>query len=188
MLIPFGVLSAAGAEVGVAGDYQLIATTILGTTTADVVFDVSSLGSTYKHLQLRYAGRGSGAYFEAGIRTRFNADTGNNYAAHFLLGNGSTVSSGLYLSTSISAGLTGLISGADSTANVFYSGYVDLLDFASTSKNKTTRALSGGTGGANRIDLHSTVWMNTSAVTSWTIFPSTGSFVAGSRFSLYGIK
>jgi hypothetical protein len=51
---PLGILSAAGAGGGVAGDYELISSEILGTTAASVTF--SSLGdysSTYKHLQIR---------------------------------------------------------------------------------------------------------------------------------------
>jgi hypothetical protein len=49
---PLGILSAAGAGGGVAGDYELISSEILGTTAASVTF--SSLGdyappiSTYK--------------------------------------------------------------------------------------------------------------------------------------------
>ena len=187
-LSALGIFSAAGAG-GVGATYELIQTQILTTTESSIVFsNLGNFSTTYKHLQLRFSGRTNGSYTETALRSRFNADAGNNYVKHFLLGDGSTVSSALFEGTSSSNALTGLVSGSLATTNSFFAGYVDLLDFASTTKNKTTRALSGGTGGVNRIDLHSGLWMNTNAVTSWTLFIGSGSFIAGSRFSLYGIR
>jgi hypothetical protein len=57
MLIPFGVFSAAGSSVS--NSYELISTTILpNSSSTSVTFDVSSLASTYKHLQVRVCGFG----------------------------------------------------------------------------------------------------------------------------------
>jgi len=65
---------------------------------------------------------------------------------------------------------------------------LDILDAYSTTKNKTIRSLSGMTGGANNLQLYSGLWNNTAAISSLNIFPGATNFVAGSRFSLYGIR
>jgi hypothetical protein len=93
MLIPFGILSAAGAGGGVAGDYELISSEILGTTAASVTF--SSLGdysSTYKHLQIRAVVRHSAADNENYTTITFN---GSDFVeTHYLVGLGSSVFAG----------------------------------------------------------------------------------------------
>ena len=185
MLIPFGVLSAAGAGGVVAGDYELISTTILGTAASSVTF--SSLGtysSTYKHLQLRIAARSSSASSFSG-RLRFNGDTGANYSFHQLLGNGSSV-----LSTADS-GQTGTdilpVSNSNSTASSFAGAVIDILDSYSTTKNTTLRTLAGFA--VTAVYLRSGAWYNTASVTSIDLYMQDASnFIAGSRFSLYGIK
>ena len=136
-------------------------------------------------MQIRLAARTTGATASNAVYSRFNADSGSNYNAHFLLGNGSSVSSGTTGTTTY--GLSGIVSASGAGANEFGAGVLDLLDFSSTSKNATLRTLAGTTSN-NRIDLHSALWIDTSAITSWELLPELGNFVAGTRFSLYGIK
>ena len=180
---PLGILSAAGAGGVVASDYELISTTILGTASPSVTF--SSLGdysSTYKHLQIRSA---SLVNTSANLTTlRFNGDTGNNYVAHYLEGNGSSV--GTNWSTTTSSIYYGYFGVGSSTAP--HGAVVDILDAYSTTKNKTTRSLNGNSiSGYPLATLYSGLWMNTASTTSLTI-SSPANFLAGSRFSLYGIK
>jgi hypothetical protein len=186
MLIPFGILSAAGAGVGVAGDYELIETSILTSSASSVTFsNLGTYSSTYKHLQIRLAVRTSnaGTGFVVG---RFNSDGGSNYRAHWIRGNGSDVgSSESGLATRFYA------SRFDAATNVFCPGVIDILDAYSTTKNKTTRTFTGNHGTSpNEIYLFSGLWMNTASITSITLLPDGGSgtLSAGSRFSLYGIK
>jgi hypothetical protein len=184
MLIPFGILSAAG----IGSDYELIESQILGSTAASITF--SSLGAysaVYKHLQLRLMARSNGPFGDDAIRLRLNADTGANYSYHVLGGNGSTVTSGA------ATGQTGTfpvqIAGSSSAANIFGGGVIDILDAYSSTKNTTVRALSGLTGAANLILLRSGAWLNTASITTIGLTPIDGStFNVGSRFSLYGIK
>ena len=183
-LSALGIFSAAGAGgVAFASDYELIETSIVsGSSTASVVF--SSLGtysSTYKHLQIRGTAKtNQGAIFDL-IKVQLNGDTGNNYARHALLGNGSTVSSSGISST----GFVNFAAQGNSTANVFGGFVFDILDAYSTTKNKTTRALAGVT----EIRLSSGLWMNTASLTSVTLSPEFGSLlIEGSRFSIYGVK
>jgi hypothetical protein len=189
MLIPFGVLSAAGAGV-VGGDYELISTTVLGTATSSVTF--SSLGdysSTYKHLQIRMTGRTSRVAQFDYINLRLNGDTGNNYTAHYVYGDGSSVQSG-FEGASISRAFVGTFAGNSATASIFGASVFDILDAYSTTKNKTTRALHGvRTGSFQEVFLSSGLYMSTAATNSVTILPTVGpNFLTGSRFSLYGIK
>ena len=179
---PLGILSAAGAG-GVAGTYELISTTILGTAQSSVVFDVSSFASTYKHLQIRATGRNSSSNGEMFLR--LNADTGNNYSTHALYADGTGPYSIAASSTSqIRAGATSLSS---DSASIFGTTILEILDAFSTTKNKTTRSLSGRTG-SNQVLLISGAWYNTASTTSITLLTGANDFVSGSRFSLYGIR
>jgi hypothetical protein len=187
MLIPFGVLSAAAFAPVAEGDYELIASEILTTNEASITFsNLGDYSSTYKHLQIRTVGRtdrGSGAVADTAL-VRINGDTGSNYSRHFLLGDGSSVSSGAGASQTSMFGPRFTAAGA--TANAFGAGVIDILDPYSTTKNTTIRSLNG-------IDiliyLTSGAFLSTAAVSSVTLLPEIGSnFVSGSRFSLYGIK
>jgi hypothetical protein len=67
---------------------------------------------------------------------------------------------------------------------------LDILDFASNTKNKTMKSFGGhAITSANSVALFSGLWRNTDPITSLTI-PLSGStqLAAGSRFSLYGIR
>jgi hypothetical protein len=187
MLIPFGILSAAG----IGSDYELISTTILGGDAASVTFsNLGDYSATYKHLQVRYTGRSNQAQTYAGLRLTFNGDTAANYGSHILFGNGAGVSSASYSSTNNILLDQHEITGASVTANIFGSGIYDILDSYSTTKNKTVRFF-GGRGSIpqadSKIDLGSGLWRNTASITSITFTPN-GDLITGSRFSLYGIK
>jgi hypothetical protein len=186
MPIPLGILAVAGAGGAAAGAYEQIATQVLTTATNTITF--SSIPSTYKHLQLRVAGQGSsGLQYEVPI-LQFNGDTGLNYANHYLVGDGGSVTSGAETSTgSIYAGYW---PSTGNGASNFGLSIIDILDYSLTSKNKTVRYLSGFTfTNANRsMRLGSGHWRNTAAVASIAIKPlASSTFSVGSRFSLYGI-
>jgi hypothetical protein len=191
MLIPFGILSAAGAGGVAEGTYELISSTILGGTAASITFsNLGDYSTTYKHLQVRYTGRSNQAQTYAGLRLTFNGDTASNYGSHILYGNGSNAFSAAYSSTSNILFDQHEITGASVTANIFGAGVYDILDAYSTTKNKTVRFL-GGRGAVpendKKIDLGSGLWRNTTSITSITFTPN-GDLIAGSRFSLYGIR
>jgi hypothetical protein len=188
MPIPLGVLAVAGAgAAGGGGSFDLLETTLISTNTASITF--SSLGSysNYKHLQIRATTR-SATGDSTGIT--FNSDTGNNYARHALYGDGD----GVYNSTQTSAANIRLLQQpviSTGVANAFGGMVLDILDFSNSSKNTTIRAFYGKNDGSfdDYIMLTSGFWNNTAAVTSITLTSITsGNYVAGSRFSLYGIK
>jgi hypothetical protein len=142
----------------------------------------------FKHLQIRWVGRGDAAVTYSAAAMRVNGDAGSNYARHDLRGDGSSVSSNA--ATGGSSFYVGNVPFGSSTANAFGAAVIDILDFASTSKNTTFRILSGDNI-APQVTLSSGLYVSTSAITSVTMFAS---FTAGrnwdtnSRFSLYGSK
>ena len=157
------------------------------TTGTTVTF--SSIPQTYKSLQIRCLSRDA-ATQDSGILTiTFNSDTATNYSHHRLIGDaGGGVTAG---GTANATGMFGPRSnGNTATASCFGAGIIDILDYASTSKNKTIRVFSGNdgnfSGGSYTTGLLSGLWRSTSAVTSVTITAS-GNFVSGSTFALYGM-
>jgi hypothetical protein len=186
MLIPFGILSAA-AGVEVAGDYELISTEILTGSQASITFsNLGDYSSTYKHLQLRWTSRTTRAANETQIFLRTNSNNSATYFAHRLEGNGTTVSSVALTSANPTIGFA---STANTTANAFAAGVVDILDPYSTTKNKTIRNLNGSWGTPDYVSLGSFSIADTASITSLTVIDIISSaLVTGSRFSLYGIK
>jgi hypothetical protein len=184
-LIPLGILSSAGSGFGT---YELIQTQILGSNTASITFSgLGAYADTYKHLQIRLTGKTTRVQIGANIVLRFNGDTGSNYSWHSLIGNGSIVTSIASASTTLMLGAW--VAGANTTANAFGAGVIDILDAYSTTKNKTMRTLNGLSGGEVNIRLGSGLWRNTNAITSVTIFDADSTnLVTGSRFSIYGIR
>lgn len=182
MLIPIGFLGAGGA----AGAYELISSSILGSSATSVTFDTSSL-SAYKHLQVRMTARSDRASSGAQATIVLNNDTaGTNWSYHILTGSGSGVGSSGFADTN---GYVGTVPASTIESNVFAGIVFDLLDFGSTSKNKTIRSFSGYMSSTGKgVNLNSTAWRNTAAVTSLKIeCGSAANFITGSRFSLYGI-
>ncbi|CAB4140026.1 hypothetical protein UFOVP404_4 [uncultured Caudovirales phage] len=177
-------------------DYESIATTTVGAGGAATV-TFSSIPSTYQHLQIRGLGQSSRATFGFDdVILRFNGDTGTNYARHYLGGSGSAAYSGA-ANTPSSYIYTDSIIGSSTAGTSFFGGFVmDILDYASTNKNKTVRTLGGtdlnGTvgGEGGRITLNSGLWFATpAAITSVVLSTASGTnFNQYSSFALYGIR
>lgn len=153
----------------------------------------TSIPGTYQHLQVR--GFTPFDVRDGTIRLRFNSDTSSNYRRHWLYGNGSSA-----LATTSASAQSDIRFAYDTNAapnsSVAKSFVMDILDYASTSKNTTIRSLSGtDVNGGGSVELASGVWIDTSAVTSLT-FAQYGNlggygsqnFAQHSTFTLYGIK
>lgn len=171
---------------------HLITETVLASAAASVTFDVTTLAAQgYKHLQLRYVAKSGTGTGTAGDM-RFNSDTGANYRTHILTGNGSSVSSGYYGGVGIAAeAVVDIFDISPSTSNGWTVGVADILDFSSTSKNKTVRRLGGRVANdisITTIELLSSVWLSTAAITEISLYARSQNLAAGSRFSLYASK
>lgn len=163
--------------------YESIATTTLGADTQSVTF--SSIPSTYKALQLRIRGNSNG-----GPKITFNSSA-SGYAEHYLSGNGASVTAGGSASNSEFGNLGSLINGGGGgLSGQETAWFLDIQDYASTTKNKTVRAISGyDANGSGMIKLGSALWASTAAINTIKIDSDTSSvWYAGSTFALYGIK
>jgi hypothetical protein len=170
-------------------NYFSIQTQTVGSGGASSII-FNSIPSTYTHLQLRAMTRDNSASTgQSALWIQFNGDSGSNYSWHRLYGTGSgtPTSTG---ATSTTWMLAGIGAYNNNPTNEFGVSIVDVLDYASSSKYKTIRGLTGeDENGAGYVGLCSGLWMNTNAVTSLTIFPSASqSFIQYSSFALYGVK
>jgi hypothetical protein len=184
MPITLGILAQARQAPVAPGDFVLLDTRLLTTTEASVSFTSlnATYGSTYKHLQIRMTGR-TNASGEVGDQFKLTLNS-TEVATHSLVGTGSTIF-GLYYSTDK---VMGWITGAGAPSDVFGANVVDILDPFVTTKNTTVRTLGGEATTIPRVGLQSGALFDTTAISTITLTGKNGSFVSGSRFSLYGIR
>ena len=165
------------------GSYESIAS-YSPTSGTSVTF--SSIPSSYSHLQIRAAVKMG--QNESPTLT-VNGAGGTSYAWH-----------ALYSRTSLSSVQA---TGSDNTGTIKPANFnnntsgtylnvmiIDLIDYASTTKNKTIRVFAGcddNGGGYNEVSLSSGLYNSTTAITSLTLAYS-GAYQSGTTISLYGIK
>ena len=168
------------------GAYDALSTVTLSTTTASVEF--AGIPTGYKHLQIRAISRDNRASTANSLLIRVNGDTGSNYAFHRLIGDGSTASASSAASQTETYAY--IQPCANSTANIFGAGIIDILDYSNTSKTKVFRTLGGNDqNGSGFISLYSGLWNNTSAINTIRLYPdNAASFVANTQFTLYGVR
>jgi hypothetical protein len=157
--------------------YEPISTQTLGTAVASVTF--SSIPQTYTDLVMTVATISSTTNYPYVV---LNGDTGTNYSKTWLTGTGSVVSSGRDGATAISY----ITANAASTTSSGFISIVQFMNYANTTTNKTFLSRSNNAGSG--VDLQVNLWRDTSAITSVQILANTGTFSAGSTFTLYGIK
>ena len=161
-----------------AGAYEPIAVaTVPSGGLASVTF--GSIPSTYTHLQIRMNLLNSS-------NTWVYIDFGgvSPVYSHIVYGDGATATAGAF-NNSYSR-ILGYASGNSTAPGAIIT---DILDYASTNKNKTIRSLFGFdmNGPTGYVGLTSNLYNSTSAVSSLTVSAGT-SFAQYSSFALYGIK
>jgi len=150
--------------------------------------DFTSIPSTFKHLQIRATARGTAAVTSQEQYITYNGTSSNYYSAHLLYGTGSSTALST-VSTYTTVNLMPRLVAASSTASAFTTYITDILDYQNTNKYKTVRSLGGfDANGSGEMDFMSGLWMNTAAISSINIRPSSGNFAEFSKFALYGIK
>jgi hypothetical protein len=143
----------------------------------------TNIPGTYSHLQIRYIVRTATA--GQNLLMTANSDTTSaNYRGHILAGTGSSaVAVDLGNNVGYITGFGGL------STSSFYGGVLDILDYASTNKNKTIRLLGGAdANGSGEVHLISGVWLNSSTAISTLSFSAPTAFSQYSQFALYGVK
>ena len=163
------------------GDYDSIAS--LSGTGSSGTIAFTSIPSTYKHLQIRATYQCSttdNPYLRVGGGS---IDTGANYSWHHLYGDGASV-----------------LNNGNGSQTFTYFGYsqnatnpnvaiIDILEYASASKNKVFRILAGQyNNGVGELELWSGSWQNSATAIGSISLITAGVFSTASTFALYGIK
>ena len=163
-------------------------------TSGQSTISFTSIPQTYKSLQIRAIVRSAGdsiGNFSTFLNPNPGSGIGNTF--HSLRGNGSTATAVGYATGTYTSVLITGNPGNQATANLFGGFIVDLIDYASTSKNKTFRIFTGLerpdlAAGSSVLALSSSLWVSTDAITSIDLVDSGGGYATGTTFALYGIK
>jgi hypothetical protein len=166
----------------------------LNSTQNTILF--SNIPHNYQDLFCVVSGRSDGAYTTGSLTFYLNSDLGASgtagYSVTNLLGTGSSATS--YRATTstpvygFSFADSSVVPAANSTAGVFASYELHILNYANSSKFKTglIRA-ANDLNGSGITGLASCLWQNTSAISS-IMLATNANWVAGTTISLYGIR
>ena len=178
------IASSISGNLWVANSYESIATSTVAASETSIIF--TSIPNTYKSLQIRYLAKRNDALNTSTCSIQFNSDTATNYVIHEVNGNGTAAAASA--NTARTAIGTQYVTGTTPT-NIWGVGIIDILDYASTTKNKTVKSFSGGdvNGVGGIVVVGSGLWLSTSAITSITLAVGSN-WVNGSTFALYGTK
>ena len=165
-----------------AATYEPIYTTTLGSAQSSITFNSFS---GYTDLVLIVNGRKDSAVSVDAFYCRINSDGGSNYSWTELNGDGSSATS-QRLSNDAYCRLA-VIPGNNAGSSVYGLSIVQFMNYANSTTYKTI--LSRGSVQAGQVDAAVSLWRNTSAITSFTLYTAgLGNWATGSQFTLYGIK
>lgn len=156
--------------------YEPISTTTSSGTTTSITF--SSISGSYTDLILVMNTTPSNVTSFIGMR--FNGDTGSNYSATRLYGNGTSATSDR--NTNGTSAQVGTVreSGINTTI-------CNINNYSNSTTNKTI--ISRDSVVDFRVGALVSLWRSTAAITSITLIcPDASGFGSGSTFTLYGIK
>ena len=184
-MIIFGTISSSYAQ---RGSYESIASFTATQNTTTISF--TSIPATYKHLEVRYVARrtgGAGSFSDLALR--MNSVSSNSYDYQYIYAeNGGTPSH--YGQFGVDRLTAGMVTAPSSPANYFAAGYTIIPEYASTNREKTIQFFCGQqtqTSDKNATYLGVSNYRSTSAVNRLDFYTG-GDFIAGTTFSLYGIK
>ena len=175
------------------GNYVLLETIDLSQDAATVVFDnIPQTG--YNDLKIVMSARGTyapGVLYEH-IRMVFNGGaSGGDYRSRMVYANGSqALSADNSGSGSTYEPWAGVFCASNSTANTYSNCEIHIEDYNVNGITKTYlgNSVSESQSGTNTSTTFQGMrWTGTAPITSITLYPSVGSFVAGSTFSIYGL-
>jgi hypothetical protein len=161
-------------------------------TQANITF--SSIPQTYKHLMIRATARTNSGGQGDWVRCEFNGISGASTYFDLLSYSDGGGQSGS-LATSAIGAYALRSSGVSSGSAYMGMNVMELLDYTATNKIKTFKYIAGhsnNTGSSTtngQVVFGAGVFNNTAAVTQLKFFSeNSGSFTAGTRITLYGIK
>lgn len=154
--------------------YHSLATITLGSSASTVTF--GSIPAGYRDLRLVANVSGTGAILDSDY-VKFNTSTAD-FTTVQMYGNGSTTGS--------NTGTSGRVSNYENTIGRMYLWVLDIMDYSQTDKHKTY--LSRFNADDAGVGAFAGRWAQTAALTAIQVYPATGSYAAGSTFTLFGVK
>ena len=154
--------------------YEPIATTTLGSAAA--AYSFTSISSAYTDLVLIFNGSITSGFDSIAVTA--NGDTGTNYSRTVLSGNGSTASS---FNSANAASMQIAVMGTENSNSIF-----QINNYSNTTTFKTFLARSNASANATRASVG--LWRSTAAINRIDLTAGSSTFIAGSTFTLYGIK
>jgi len=155
--------------------YEMIQKNILTSSQSSVTFN--SISSAYTDLVIIINGAMNAG--ENSLGMRFNGDTGSNYGTTAFYGDG--VSTASFRFTSLDRLYVGRASVTGNSTSI-----IDIQNYKNTSVYKTVLS-KGSSPSINMATVG--LWMSTAAINSIYISDfGTNSFIAGTTFTIYGIK
>ena len=155
--------------------YEPIATSTF--TTASTV-DFTSISGTYTDLRIVFTAIGSTTNYQ---RIRFNSDTGTNYSRTLLYGDGSAAGS------SRTSNDDYIRVYYDTLSTTLPSVYIhDIFSYAGSTNKTMLSTVASDKNGSGSVARCVNLWRSTAAITSISIYASTGT-ITGTA-TLYGIK
>jgi hypothetical protein len=179
--------NADGTNIGGSGDVTMLFNSTLGADTAS--FDITSISSSYKHLEIIADLRSTEAAIQSIYNIRFNNDSATNYESMFHYAVPSTDGQDATGGTSGTAMLVGYVAGANSAAGYSTAVQVFIPNYVGTTFKKQLRSQTGFSRAAGNdpcITDGVGVWKSASAINRITVYPNSGSWKAGSMLTLYG--
>ena len=166
-----------------ANTFVKIQTVTVGSGGASTI-DFTSIPQTYTDLQILVSVRNDGAANSRNLYYKINGSS-TSYSNKVLSGNGSAASS----FTDTVAMYAGDFPAANSTASVFGNAQIYIPNYVSANyKSASSDGVSENNGTEAYQRLSASLWSNTSAITSISIYANAGNFVQYSTATLYGIK
>jgi hypothetical protein len=169
------------------GGMTLISETILGSSQATI--DITSIPATYKHLKIIASLRTDNAVTSIAANTRFNNDSAANYADNLMQATSTVGSTERNTVTTIDAVFAGM--GTSAIASSFWDTEAIIPNYARTDRIKNIFATSSLpmalTTSLHGIRVAQGTWNSTAAINRITLALSSGNFIAGCIFQIYGI-
>lgn len=176
-------------EISGGGVWNLIEEEELDGPAATIVF--AGIPQTYRSLVIVCRGRTDRVSEAQGCNMRCNADAGNNYTQvnmYTMIGAGPSRSGARWMGNAS----LGQVEAANSRANCFSTAMAYWHGYASATQEKYYLNFSIAVGNIsvdNDVYLYhgGGHWGNVNAITSLTLIPALGNFVAGTTVALYGV-
>jgi hypothetical protein len=141
---------------------------------------VTGIPATYTDLYITVAGRTALAAVQQSVYAWFN--NGSNLTHRFLLGTGSSVSSGS------GTDMVWIAPGANATSNTFGNTSFYVPNYASsTNKSVSIDCVTENNSTASYQYIAAALWSNTAAINQFNIYSAGQNFVSGTTMSVYGI-